>query len=256
MKNIMRHIKKIGTIVQARITSARLPGKALMEIQGKPVLWHVLERLRRSSKTGKIVLAIPDTKKNDILRDFAKSYGAVCVRGNENDVLARYMKAARLFSFDTIVRITGDCPLIDPEIIDEVIERHTSNMLADYTSNTLKRTFPRGLDVEIFSFRALARAHKEAKQPHEREHVTPYLYEHPKLFTLQNVSAKKLYRRPDIRITLDTKKDFLLIKKIYDYLYKPPHIFSARDVLKLLSEHPELLDINKNVRQKEIKKPT
>jgi len=243
---------KIGAIIQARMTSTRLPGKVLMDIEGKPMLWHVVNRLKFSEKLDDIILAIPNTKKNNILEKFAKDNKVKYFRGSEEDVLSRYYKTAKKFKCDLIVRITSDCPLIDPQIVDLVIEKHLK-LNADYTSNTLKRTFPRGLGVEVFNFKVLKKAQKEAKEDYQREHVTPYIYEHPEIFELQNIEAKGKFRRPDLRLTVDTKEDLQLIKEIYSYLYKPRQIFYTEEIIDLLDKHPELIKINANVQQKALK---
>lgn len=244
--------KKITAIIQARMTSTRLPGKVLMNIEGKPMLWHVINRLRFSKKLDDIILAIPDTKENDILEKFVKDNKLKYFRGSEKDVLSRYYEAAKFFSVDLIVRITSDCPLIDPKIVDLVIEEHL-NSTADYSSNSLKKTFPRGLDVEVFNFEILEMVYKEAKEDYQREHVTPYIYEHPEIFEVQNIEAKGKLRRPELRLTVDTKEDLQLIKEIYKYLYRPKKIFYTEEIIDLLNKHPELIKINIGVRQKNFK---
>jgi len=243
---------KIGAIIQARMTSTRLPGKVLMDIEGKPMLWHVVNRLKFSEKLDDIILAIPNTKKNNILEKFAKDNKVKYFRGSEEDVLSRYYKTAKKFKCDLIVRITSDCPLIDPQIVDLVIEKHLK-LNADYTSNTLKRTFPRGLDVEVFNFKVLKKAQKEAKEDYQREHVTPYIYKNPEIFKIQNIKAERRLRYLEIRLTVDTKKDLRLIREIYKRLYKPKKIFYTEEIIDLLDKYPELIKINANVQQKALK---
>jgi len=242
---------KIGAIIQARMTSTRLPGKVLMDIEGKPMLWHVVNRLKFSEKLDDIILAIPNTKKNNILEKFAKDNKVKYFRGSEEDVLSRYYKTAKKFKCDLIVRITSDCPLIDPQIVDLVIEKHLK-LNADYTSNTLKRTFPRGLDVEVFNFKVLKKAQKEAKEDYQREHVTPYIYKNPEIFKIQNIKAERRLRYLEIRLTVDTKKDLRLIREIYKRLYKPKKIFYTEEIINLLNNHKELVRINEKVRQKSL----
>ena len=242
---------KIGAIIQARMTSTRLPGKVLMDIEGKPMLWHVVNRLKFSEKLDDIILAIPNTKKNNILEKFAKDNKVKYFRGSEEDVLSRYYKTAKKFKCDLIVRITSDCPLIDPQIVDLVIEKHLK-LNADYTSNTLKRTFPRGLGVEVFNFKVLKKAQKEAKEDYQREHVTPYIYKNPEIFKIQNIKAERRLRYLEIRLTVDTKKDLRLIREIYKRLYKPKKIFYTEEIINLLNNHKELVRINEKVRQKSL----
>lgn len=243
---------KTAVIIQARMTSTRLPGKVLMEIEGKSMLWHVVERLKFCRTISDIILAIPDSKENNALEGFAKSNDIKYFRGSEEDVLSRYYETAKKFKCDVVARITSDCPVIDPETADLVINEHL-NSDYDYTSNTLERTFPRGLDVEVFNFKALERAYKDAKEAHQREHVTPYIYEHPEIFRLQSVRAEGIFKRPELRLTVDTKEDMALIKEIYKYLYNPDEIFGAGKIIELFSKKPELAEINADVRQKKNK---
>jgi len=241
--------RKIAAIIQARITSTRLPGKVLMDIEGKPMLWHVINRLKLSKKINEIILAIPNTKENDILEKFAKDNKVKYFKGSEEDVLSRYYEAAKEFKSDIVVRITSDCPLIDPQVVDLVIEKHL-NSGADYTSNVLQRTFPRGLDVEVFNFKVLEKTQKEARKNYQREHVTPYICENPKIFKLQNIKAKGKLRRPELRLTVDTKEDLKLIREIYRHLYKLRKIFYTEEIIDLFNNHQELIKINEKVRQK------
>jgi len=241
MKNKTCQQKKIGAIIQARMGSTRLPGKVLMDIEGKPMLWHVVNRLKLCQKLDDIVLAIPDTKENDVLAEFAQNNNIKYYRGDEQDVLSRYYKATKEFVGDTIVRITADCPLIDPQIVDSIIDSYNGS----YVSNVGERTFPRGLDTEVFSFLSLEKAHKEARQD-QREHVTTYIRENEEVF---NVEARGKLRRPDLRLTVDTKEDLQLIRKIYQELYQD-NVFYTGEVIDLLDKRPELININKNIVQK------
>ena len=245
--------KKIVVIIQARTTSTRLPNKVLMKIKGKQMLWHVINRLKFSKKINEIILAIPNRKDDDILEKFAKNNNIKYFRGSRDNVLSRYYGAAKKFQSDIIVRITSDCPLIDPRVVDSVVMKHLKTR-ADYTSNVLKRTFPRGLDVEVFNFNILKQAYKNAKKRYEKEHVTPYMREHSKVFKLQNLETKNILRRPDLRLTVDTKEDMKLIKKIYNYLYKDyKQIFYTDEVVELFNREPELAKINFNIEQKKLK---
>ena len=242
---------KVVAIVQARMGSTRLPVKVLMDILGKPMLWHMLSRLRLSTKIDNIVLAIPDSRQNDQLEDLAKGLNLHHFRGSEDDVLSRYYGAATKFEADVIVRLTSDCPLIDPKVTDTVIEEHL-NSDADYTSNIMKRTFPRGLDTEVFNFETLKRAYREAKQDYEREHVTPYIHQHPDSFKLRSVEASGKLRWSDLRLTVDTEEDLKLIREIFEQLYREGQIFYTEDVIDLLDENPELIAINAYIKQKRL----
>ena len=238
---------KTTAIIQARMTSTRLPGKVLMDIEGKPMLWRVINRLRFSKKIDDIILAIPDTKENDILEEFIKKNNIKYFRGSEKDVLSRYYEAAKKNKCNTIARITSDCPLIDPKIVDSVIKKYL-NSSADYTSNTLKRTFPRGLDIEVFNFKVLEKAYKEAKQFYQREHVTPYIYENPEKFRLINVKNKS--NLCFMRWTVDEKKDLEFVREIYKKIYPKKKIFYMKDIVAILRKYPKLMKINEKVRQK------
>lgn len=244
---------KVVVIIQARTASTRLPKKVLMEIEGKSLLWHVIQRVKLSKHIDEIVLAIPNTKENDILEKFAKENSIFYYRGSEDDVLSRYYNAAKKFDAKLIVRITSDCPLIDPHIIDMVINKHKKAKV-DYTSIGIKRTFPRGVDVEVFNFLTLEKTFQKVREKYEREHVTAYIYTHPKIFKLQNIEAGQNLRHPELRLCVDTVEDLQLVKKIYQHLYKDQKIFYIEAVVNLLvSKYPELQKINKDIKQKKLK---
>jgi len=248
---------KIAAIIQARVTSTRLPGKVLMNIKGKPMLWHVINRLEYSKKINDIILAIPNTQKNDILEKFAKDNKVKYFRGKEEDVLSRYYKTAKKFKCDVIVRITSDCPLIDPIVVDKVIEKHLSSK-ADFTANFLegkrgiliKKSFPQGLEVEVFNFLALEKSHQQAREVYQKEHVDSYIFEHPEIFHLADIENKE--NLSYMRWTVDEIKDLEFVREIYKRLYKESKIFLMKDIVNLLKKHPKLMEINKNIKQKEI----
>ena len=184
--------KKVVTIVQVRMGSTRLPGKVMMDIAGKPMLQHIVERLQRSRRTDSIVLATTTLKEDDLLENFASGVNLACYRGEVQDVLGRYYGAATQHHAEVIVRICGDNPLIDPQVIDKVISEHLGSD-NDYTSNTIKPTYPLGLNVEVLNYDVLEKAHREAKQDDEREHVTPYIWRHPEKFKIRNVANETDY---------------------------------------------------------------
>ena len=173
----------------------------------------------------------------------------MCFRGEEQDVLDRYYQAARANAADAVVRITSDCPLIDPELVDETVEVFRDEH-ADYASNVFPRTYPRGLDTEVFSFDALDRAWREAREAHQREHVTPYLYEHPQIFKLASLSGAADYSR--YRWTLDTREDLELLRAIYSR-FDGRDDFSWQEVLRLMEREPELAELNSQVLQKSVR---
>ncbi len=237
-------------ILQARMTSARLPKKVLMDLGGgKSVLWHIIDRLRAAKKLDDIVLAIPDAKTDDILEEFALANNVHFFRGSGNDVLARYYEAAKKFGCDTIVRVTADNPLVDPEIIDLSIVKHQQSG-ADYTSNKIIHTFPWGLDVEVISFATLEKAHQAATESYQKEHVTIYIYEHPEIFKLESVEASGVFRRPELRLTVDTPEDWQLMKEIYNRFYQPGKIINTEEAIIFLDKHPEVAQINIDYQQR------
>jgi spore coat polysaccharide biosynthesis protein SpsF (cytidylyltransferase family) len=238
---------KIDAIIQARMGSTRLPGKVLMDIEGKPMLWHVVERTKQAKNIDEVILAIPDTKENDILENFALKNNIKYYRGSEKNVLSRYYETAQKFKSDLIVRITSDGPLIDPAIVDLIIETYLK-LKVDFCSNALKRTFPIGLDAEIFSFKVLEKAYKEAQNTVEKEHPDEYIIRHPELFTRFNVENKK--NLSSIRCTVDEIKDLEFVRETYKRLYPKKKMFYMEDVLSLLKKHSELIEINKGVKQK------
>ena len=236
----------IGCIIQARMGSSRLPGKALMKSDsGKPLLYYVINQLRYCSKIKNLVIATTTNQEDDEIEKFANNNSVNVFRGKEKDVLDRYFQCAKKHSFSTIVRITADCPLIDPQIVDKVIEQFFSENY-DFATNTLTRTFPIGTDVEVFSFSALNRAWENAQLPSEREHVTPYL-RNKENYKIINVENDK--NISNLRLTVDRIEDVELIKQILNNIsINPIHL---EDILELFSQKPELIEINKHINHNE-----
>lgn len=198
------------------------------------------------------IVVVTTSKEEDmVIVQLAKKCNVRVLARGENDVLDRYYHAAKKFSADIIVRITADCPLIDPKIIDLVIRRHL-NSIADYSRASLK-TFPRGLDTEVLSFKALEKSYRAAKENYQREHVTTFICEHPEIFQLQYIEAEGKLRRPELRLPVDTKEDLELIREIYKYLYKPGGIFYTEEIIDLFNKHPELTKINAHIKQKPLR---
>jgi len=239
-------------IAQARMSSTRLPGKTLMDLGGKPVVNHVVERARASRLADDVWIATTTDSTDDVLVAHLEAAGMPCMRGSLDDVLARYVQAAEASSADTIVRVTCDCPLIDPDAIDAVIAGFRQGPLVDYCSNGLRRTYPIGMDAEVFSREALKRAHTEAAQQHEREHVTPYMYQHPDSFRLRNVDAPPWAVWPELRLTLDDARDLVLLQKVVEEL---PAGAGLEDIIGLLSARPDLVKLNADVRHRHVQKP-
>lgn len=238
---------KVIAIVQARMGSTRLPGKVLKDLAGEPLLARVVQRTTRARGLSDIVVATTEDASDDAIVDLCQVRGWQFFRGDQEDVLDRYYRSALAFGADIIVRITSDCPLVEPEIVDRVmgeILQHSEEV--DYATNSLVRTFPRGLDVEAISFAALEKAWQDDTNPAWREHVTPYIWRHPEKFKIRNVASDTDYSH--MRWTVDTLEDLTFIRKIYDYFQDDT--FTWRDVLHLLEIYPEWLEINRHVQQK------
>lgn len=246
---------KIGAIVQARTSSTRLPNKVLKELpygSSITVLEQVIKRLNKSQKLNEIIIATTEELEDDEIVKIADKRGVKWFRGNKENVLSRYYLAAKKNNVDIVVRIMSDCPCIDPEIIDLVINEHIKRV-ADYTSNSsLVRTYPHGLDVDVFNFNALEKAYKNAEKDYEREHVIPYIYRNPHIFKVNQVKAPQELYAPDIRIVLDTEEDYALLCAVFDYLYPRNEYFNAYDITKLFEEKPWLKLINRRIVQKKI----
>lgn len=240
---------KTLAIIQARMGSTRLPGKVLMDLAGTPMLARVVHRTQRAQTIDAIVVAITDLAQDDVLAQLCAARGWLCYRGSENDVLDRYYQAARQFDADIIVRITSDCPLIDPGVIDQVVQAYRTSPPVDYACNVLpRRTFPRGLDTEVFGRELLERLWHLDQNPATREHVTQYLHKHLAEFTTRGVMHDQDLSQ--MRWTVDTPDDLAFVRKIYEHFGHDS--FSWCDVLAVLNEHPEWQAINAHVQQKVI----
>jgi spore coat polysaccharide biosynthesis protein SpsF len=242
---------KIGAVVQTRMGSTRLPGKVMLDIYGKPVIQHVIERLKQSKYLDEIIIATTTHTQDDVIVEQARKNSVKWFRGSEEDVLSRYYYAAKENNLDIVVRITSDCPLIDPFVIDEMIDFYKKNnylMVTNAGTDLSQRTYPRGLDVEIFCFEVLQDAFHNASENYQREHVTPYIYETSnKIYYYKNTIDYSKYRW-----TLDTEEDFELITVIYKCLYRRKHDFYLNDIIKLLEQNPAYTKINAHVEQKKI----
>jgi spore coat polysaccharide biosynthesis protein SpsF (cytidylyltransferase family) len=229
----------IGCIVQARLGSSRLPGKVLMDILGKPMLQLMLERISAAKKIDKVIVATTVEESDTLIYEFCKEYGYECYRGSEEDVLDRFYQAAKQSKFDLVLRVTADCPLIDPEIIDLVVDKYHENPLG-YVSNIQPRSFPDGLDIELLTFKELERAWKTHNDKFTREHVTSYiLKDKVKVGSVINKIDLK-----ELRWTVDYPEDFKFVKKIFEELYYKKKIFNMDDIINLLKKNPQINDIN------------
>lgn len=237
---------KVVAIIQARMGSTRLPGKVLKDLEGKTMLARVVERVCRATLINDVLVATTDGKADDVIVQECRKAAAQVFRGDENDVLDRYFRAAQLTKAEAVVRITSDCPLIDPQVTDKTV-RAFLDQQPDYASNVQVRTYPRGLDTEVMTVQALERAWRLANKPYERTHVTPYIYEHPGDFKLLSVTGEVDYSSH--RWTVDTPEDLEFVRAIYARLNDRGH-FGGPDILELLEREPELLDLNRSVAQK------
>jgi spore coat polysaccharide biosynthesis protein SpsF len=224
------------------MSSTRLPGKVLKDILGKPMLAHQIERVRRARFVDFVVVATSVAASDASIAELCARENVPCHRGSLTDVLARFQSAVEQFGpTEYIVRLTGDCPLTDPAIIDACVALHAANG-ADYTSNGLTRTYPDGLDVEVITSAALSRAAREATDPYDREHVTPFICRHLDLFTLDAL----VYFRDlaQLRWTVDTPADFTFVERVFAELWPTNRAFGWRDVLAFIEAHPDIAAIN------------
>lgn len=236
---------KVLTIIQARKRSTRLPSKPLMDLAGRTVLEHVIDRVSQSKLTGELIVATTVNRADLSIVKLCADMGVSVYCGCEEDPLERYYQAARLFGCSHVVRIKSDCPLIDPEIIDEAIGVHLESG-ADYTTNTLQRTYPVGQDVEILTNETLRRLWQSAVLFSEREHITIHIANNPDSFKICHLKYGE--NLSDKRWTLDYPEDYELLRTIFNSIYHKNRDFRMKDILEFLSENPELEDLNVHIR--------
>lgn len=229
-------------VIQARMDSSRLPGKVLLPILGKPIIWHIYERLKFSKNIDKICISTSNEKSDDPIIKFAKENNIDYYRGSKENLVSRHLGAAKKFGADIIIRITADCPLIDPAIVDMLLDFYKKNPDADFISNTKIRTYPIGLDVEIIPKKILEKLLPISNNPVFYEYfISMYIYEHPNDFKSVGIRLDK----PNLlRWTLDYGEDYEFVKQVYSYLYKEKSIFGMADILQLLKKYPKLGEIN------------
>ena len=232
---------RVVAIIQARMGSSRRPGKTLADISGKPLIWHVVERSRASQTVDAVVLATTTEENDQQLLKIAEEYGLLGYAGSLNDVLDRFYQAACLAKAEVIVRVTADDPFKDPQVIDRVVNYLLEHPELDYASNTIEPTYPEGLDIEVFTFKALERTWNEAQLTSEREHVTPYIWKNPDKFNIYNV--RHTHDLSALRWTLDYEEDLQFTREVYARLYHG-QIFLMNEILDLLAREPHLLEIN------------
>lgn len=248
VKGMRGKVKRVA-IIQARMGSSRLRGKVMMELCDKTVLDHVIQRVAQCKHIDEVVIATTTKEEDDVIAEEAIKCKASVYRGSENNVLERYYFAAKESHAETVIRITSDCPLIDSNIVDDVIKFYEENnyeLVSNAGDGEGQRTYPRGLDVEVFSMKALEKAYYNANIEYQLEHVTPYIYEN----TNQIYYYKQEQDYSNHRWTLDTKEDYELIKYIYNELYKGKQNFFLKEILELFKRKPEIYGINCEVKQK------
>lgn len=244
---------KTGIVIQARMGSTRLSGKILRDLCGKPILYHVVERLKQCKLVDEIIIATSVSKQDDVIAEYCEKNSISFFRGSEEDVLSRYYFAAKEYNLETVVRITSDCPLIDPFIVDKLIQIFNENEYEVVTNinnvDESQRTFPRGLDAEVFTFKCLKHAFENAIERYHREHVTMYIYENfHKIYYFKNEKNLSKYRW-----TVDTQEDFLFMDEVYKSLFKGKHDFFTDKIVKLMEDQPHLVEINQHIEQKKTK---
>lgn len=241
---------KIGAIIQARSNSSRLKDKHFYEIKSHPIIYQLIKRLKRIINTKKIIIATTVNKSDDKFIEIKKKYGVQIFRGSEKDCLGRIFNAAKKFQLDHIVFITGDCPIFDYKILNNIIKIYFKKKY-DYVGNSFVRSFPDGMDVHVFSFSTLKYINKNCTTSFEREHVTLGIKKNSKKLRIHNVISQKKTYWPELGLTLDEFQDFLLIKKIIEYFYKKKkYLFSCLDVVSLLRRKKKWQSINSSVKRK------
>jgi len=240
---------KIIATIEARMTSSRLPGKVLMRAARKPMLEHLVDRLRSVPSLDGIVLATTFNKADEVLEEFAKQVGIDCYRGSENDVMGRVVGAAESVDAEVVVEITGDCPIIDPQIVEQTIRMFKEHN-ADYVSNTQVRSYPDGMDTQVFLLNTLKRSAAMTDNLLDREHVSLHIRNHPELFSSVHLVAPPEIHWPELGLTLDEFKDFQLLKRIIEYFEPINPLFSCLDIVRLLRIMPDWVEINQAVVRK------
>lgn len=246
---------KVVVVIQARLGSTRLPGKVMLPLGNEHTLTWDIKRAEKGETIDTVVVATSEQKQDDIIARYAERMDTDVFRGSEQNVLSRVFKAAEQANADIVVRLTGDCPFIDPETIDTVVTTLIETG-AEYASNTVERSFPRGLDVEAFTLESFEHVHKAAEESHHREHVTPYYHEHPDRFDLVHVTSDAVFddstyrNRTDLRLTLDEADDYELLREVYENV-ESDSIIDVRDAIDYIDAH-DLQRLNESIEQKEV----
>ena len=245
--------KKIGAIIEARMSSSRLFGKVLMEVNKKPLLLHLINRIKKIKKIDKIIIATTINPNDIEIVKFCKKYKIDFFRGSENNVMQRVMKAGINFNIDIVVGITGDCPILDHNLISLCLNTYLRNK-ADYVSNANLRSYPDGMDVQVYSIKSLKKSYRLTKSIEDREHVTLHIRRNPKIFKIINIISPDFLYYPKLGLTLDYYSDYILIKKIINYFNSRQNTyFKCEDIIKLYEKNKKFFSINKKVKRNVIK---
>lgn len=246
---------KIGVIIQARLSSSRLPGKVLLPLpkhNGIPAIQHTYNRCSEAFGAANVVVATSTEQSDNELVEFCEQQNIPVFRGSLANVLSRYYECATQYNFDVVVRITGDCPCLDVDLLKYVVNQHVSNS-ADFTSSAIKRTYPHGMDVGVMNYNALKEAYENSTQPHELEHVTAYFYKTaPEQFNIQLLEAPVDWNFPNYRLTLDTPLDYIFLNEVFEALYAANPFFGWTQIQALLQEKDYLATINSTEVQKKV----
>ncbi len=242
---------RVVATIEARMTSSRLPGKVMMPALGKPMLEHLTSRLKAVPSIDEIVLATTVNATDDVLVDFAKKDGIKVFRGSEDDVMARVIAAGESQDAQVLVEITGDCPVIDPDLVEQTIRMYFNHDV-DYASNSIVQSYPDGMETQVISMTALKDAAARTNDPLDREHVSLFLWKRPEIYPIVHLVAPPSLYWPGLGLTLDEPEDYLLLTKIIETLAPVNPLFSCLDVVRLLKANPSWLDINRSVVRKTV----
>ena len=247
MRNVTQ--QKVVASIEARMTSSRLPGKVLLPALGKSMLMHLIERLRGVPSVDAIVIATTINATDDAIVNLAKAENILCFRGSEDDVLGRVIGAGEFAQADILVQVTGDCPVIDPDLIEQTIQMYLNHSV-DYASNSVIRSYPDGMDTQVINFEVLQRSAEMTNDPLDREHVSRFMWMNPKIFSCIHLIAPPSLYWPGLGLTLDEEGDYQFLIKIIEALAPSNPLFSCHDIIKFLQDSPDLLEINKAVVRK------
>lgn len=244
-----RDVGRIVATIEARMTSSRLPGKVLKPCMGRPMLALMVERVLRAPSIQGVVVCTTVNPTDDPVETLCRELGIGCWRGSEDDVLQRVLDGAKAHGIDTIVELTGDCPLIDPAVIEEAVAAYKASG-ADYCANVLQRSYPIGMDTQVFATAVLDDVNRRTQDPVDHEHVSLFIYRHPEIYSLHGVVAPPALTDPELRLTLDTAADFELIDRVFNRLHPANPAFGLGDILALLQAEPALRSLNEHVQHR------